>query len=300
MKAIQYNEYGGDEVLNLVEIDPPHAGQGQIRISVKAAGVNPLDWKLRAGVMHDFLPVDFPSGVGFEAAGVVDEVGDGVSDVAVGDRVFGFGRNVVAENAVLTTWSRMPDAMPFEIGAAMSTAVETSIRALNAVGAQAGETVLIDGAAGGVGSAAVQIARARGLTVIGTASAPKHDYLRDLGASPVAYGDGLAERVRTAAPHGVDLALDLVGAGNVPTLIEIVGEPSRVISIVDFTAPEYGAQFSPKADSNPASLVEGARLFETGALKLHIQQSFPIDQTAEALALSSQGHVTGKLVITVP
>jgi NADPH:quinone reductase-like Zn-dependent oxidoreductase len=300
MKAVQFNEYGGPEVLKIVEIDEPHAGPGQVRIAVKAAGVNPAEWKIRAGLFKDFMPVKFPSGVGFEGAGIVDEVGEGVSDVAVGDAVFGSGAGTAAEYAVLNYWARKPDDMPFDVAGGFSVASETAIRSLDYAGAKAGETVLICGAAGGVGSAAIQIARARGLTVIGTASAAKHDYLRDLGATPTTYEPGLAARVKELAPQGVDVALDLAGTGIIPELIEITGDASRVLSIVDFTAPEHGAQFTPTPQEHPErALAEAARLYSEGALRLQVEKTFPLAQIADAHALSAEGHVTGKLVIKV-
>lgn len=185
MKAIKFNEFGGPEVLELVEVDEPHAGPGQVRIAVRAAGVNPAEWKIRAGYFKDFMPVEFPAGVGFEASGMVDEVGEGVSGVAVGDAVFGAGIGTFADYAVLNYWTAKPDAMPFDVAGGMTVASETAIRSLDYVGAKAGETILISGAAGGVGSVAVQVAKARGITVIGTASEAKHDYLSGLGATPM-------------------------------------------------------------------------------------------------------------------
>lgn len=298
MKAVQFNEYGGPEVLKVVEIDEPHAGAGQIRIAVRAAGVNPAEWKIRAGLFKDFMPVEFPSGVGFEAAGIVDEVGEGVTDVAVGDAVFGAGTGTAAEHAVLNYWARKPDNMPFDVAGGFSIVSETAIRSLDYAGAKAGETVLVCGAAGGVGSVVIQIARARGMTVIGTASAAKHDYLRGLGAIPTTYEPGLADRVKELAPQGADAALDLAGAGNIPELIEMTGDPARVVSIVDFTAPEHGAQFTPTPQEHPErALAEAARLYSEGALNLRIEKTFPLAQIAEAHMLSAEGHVTGKLVI---
>jgi len=300
VKAVQFNAYGGPEVLKVVEIDEPHAGPGQVRIAVRAAGVNPAEWKIRAGYFREFMPVDLPSGVGFEAAGVVDEVGEGVTGVAIGDAVFGYGVGTVADFVVLTHWAHKPDSMPFEVAGGLSVVSETAIRSLDYAGAKAGDTVLICGAAGGVGSAAVQIARARGMTVIGTASAAKHDYLRGLGAIPTTYEPGLAARVQALAPQGVTVALDLAGAGIIPELIEITGDASRVLSIVDFTAPEHGAQFAPsRQDNAERALEEAARLYSDGALDLRIEKTFPMAQIGEAHALSAEGHVTGKLVITV-
>lgn len=300
MKAVQFSEYGEPEVLQVVEVDEPHAGPGQVRIAVRAAGVNPADWKIRAGHWREFRPITLPAGVGFEASGIVDEVGEGVSGVSVGDAVFGRGRATVAEYAVLTSWARKPDDLPFEVAGGLPSIVETATRILDQVGAKSGETLLVSGAAGGVGSAVIQFARHRGIAVIGTASAPKQDYLRGLGAIPTTYGPGLADRVRELAPGGVDAALDLAGSGIIPELIEIVGEPSRVLSITDFTAPQHGAQFSPDPQPHPErALAEAARLYSEGAFTLRLEQTFPLEQTAQAQKVSAEGHVTGKLVIVV-
>jgi NADPH:quinone reductase-like Zn-dependent oxidoreductase len=300
MKAVQFSEYGSPEVLQVVDVDEPHAGPGQVRIAVRAAGVNPSDWmKLRAGRWRD-RPIPLPSGVGVEGAGVVDEVGEGVIDVSIGDAVFGYGINTVAQYAVLIGWVRKPDDLPFEEAGGFSVVVETSTRILTQVGVKSGETLLVNGAAGGVGSAVIQFARYRGITVIGTASAPQHDYLRGLGAIPTTYGPGLVERVRKLAPAGVNAALDLAGSGVIPELIELVGDPSRVLSIADFTAPQHGAQVSFKAQKNPERvLAEAARLYSEGAFRVILEKTFPLAQTAEAHKLSAAGQVTGKLVITI-
>ncbi|MGB0748534.1 MAG: NADP-dependent oxidoreductase [Magnetospiraceae bacterium] len=300
MKAVQFSEYGGPEVLKLVETDAPHAGPGQIRVAVRTVGVNPAEWKIRAGYFQEFMPVEFPAGVGFEAAGIVDEVGEGVTDVAVGDAVFGHGPGALAEYTVLTYWAHKPEDMPFDVAGGLAVASETAIRALDYAGAKSGETVLICGAAGGVGTAAVQIARARGIKVIGTASAAKHDYLRELGAIPTTYEPGLADRVTSLAPQGIDAALDLAGAGIIPELVGLTGNALRVVSVVDFTAPEHGAVFTPTPQEHPErALEEAVRLYSEGALDLHIEKTFPMERIAEAHALSAEGHVTGKLVITV-
>lgn len=300
MKAVQFSEYGGPEVLNIVEADKPSPGPGQIRIAVRAAGVNPLDWKLRSGIFQEFMPLTLPSGVGFEASGIVDKIGEGVTGVAVGDAVFGPGRHTMAEYAILTSWAKKPEGMPFDVAGGLATVAETATRIIAQVGLRAGETVLVSGAAGGVGSAVIQFARHLGATVIGTASAPKHGYLRDLGAVPTTYGPGLADRVKALAPQGVDAALDLAGSGIVPRLIDIVGEPSRVLSISDFTAPEHGAQFSPDPQEHPErALAEAARLYTEGALVLHIEKVFPLEEVGEAQRLSATGHVTGKLIVSV-
>jgi NADPH:quinone reductase-like Zn-dependent oxidoreductase len=300
MKAVQFSEYGGPEVLQVVEVDEPHTGPGQVRIAVRAAGVNPSDWmKIRAGRWRD-ESIPLPSGVGVEGAGVVDEVGEGVADVSIGDAVFGYGINTVAQYAVLRNWGRKPGDLPFEQAGGFPVVVETATRILAQVGVKSGETLLVNGAAGGIGSAVIQFARHRGTTVIGTASAPKHDYLRGLGAIPTTYGPGLVERVRKLAPTGVNAALDLAGSGVIPELIELVGDPSRVLSIADFTAPQHGAQGSFEPQKNPErALAEAARLYSDGAFRVPLEKTFPLAQAAEAYELSAARHVTGKLVITI-
>ena len=243
MKAARFSQFGGPEVLEIVDLPDPHAGPGQVRIAVRAAGVNPSDWKKREGLMDEELPQT----LGYEAAGVVDEVGEGVTDVAVGDRVFGLSADgaAQAELAVLSFYAPIPASLDFAGAAALPAAVETATRALDQLGVSSGSTVLINGASGSVGSAAVQLAVARGARVIGTASPANHDYLRSLGAEPVAYGDGLADRVRALAPGGVDLALDVAGSGVLPELIELAGGAENVVTVADFAgAKEHGVRFS--------------------------------------------------------
>jgi len=300
MKAIQFSEYGGPEILRVVEVGEPHAGAGQVRIAVRAAGVNPSDWKDRAGDARDSEPVPLPSGVGFEASGVVDEVGVGVSNVAIGDAVFGYAAKAVAQYAVLSHWAHKPANVSFEVAGGLPVIAETASRCLEQLDVQSGETLLVSGAAGGIGSAVIQLACLRGISVIGTASASKHQYLRQLGAIPTTYGPGLEERVREIAPRGVDRALDLAGSGIVPELIEIVGDPARVLSAADLSAPQYGAKFCYGPPKNPEQVfAEVARLCSEGRFRLHVEQTFPLERTAEAQELSAKGHVTGELIISV-
>jgi NADPH:quinone reductase-like Zn-dependent oxidoreductase len=300
MKAVQFSEYGGPEVLHVVDVDEPHAGPGQVRIAVRAVGVNPSDWKRRAGQYRDFEEVTFPSGVGVEASGIVDEIGLGVSGVSVGDAIFGYGANTVAQFAVLTHWVHKPDDLSFDVAGGLPVIVETAMRALEEVGAKSGETLLVSGAAGGIGSAVVQFARLRGITVIGTASGQKHDYLRGLGAIPTTYGPGLVDRVRALAPEGVDAALDLVGSGIIQELIEIVGDPSRVLSVADFAAEQYGAKFSHGPPEDPEWILSDVSHFcSEGLFRLHVEQTFSLEQTAVAQDVSAKGHVTGKLIILI-
>ena len=298
MKAVQFAQYGGPEVLQLAEVEEPHAGPGQVRVAVRAAGVNAIDWKIRAGFLKEQRPQPLPAGVGLDASGVVDEVGTGVDDVKVGDAVFGTGSATYAERAVLTSWAAKPDELAFDEAAGYPVPVETAIRILDQVGVRDGQTLLVSGAAGGVGSAAVQIAVARGITVIGTAGPGNQDYLRSLGATPTTYGAGLGDRVRELAPGGVDAALDIAGSGVVAELIELTGEPSKVLSIADFSAPEHGAQVSTTSTNQAAAFAAAAALYEAGKFHLPVQQSFELSEAAEAHAASAAGHVTGRLVIS--
>jgi NADPH:quinone reductase-like Zn-dependent oxidoreductase len=300
MRAVQFAEYGGPDVLRVVEVDEPHTGAGQVRIAVRAAGVNGIDWKIRAGYMGGGTPLSKPSGTGMDAAGVVDEVGDGVSDVAVGDEVFGSGSATFAEYAVLSSWVAKPEGLSFEEAAGYPIPVETAIRILDQVGVQPGETLLVSGASGGVGSAVVQIARQRGINIIGTASERNQDYLRSLGAVPTTYGACLVDRVRDLAPDGVDAALDIAGSGVIPELIELTGEPYKVLSIADFSAPEQGAQVSTTSTDAAGAMAEAARLFTEGTFSLPVEQTFPLEAAVEAHAASEAGHVAGRLVVTVP
>ncbi|WP_274910955.1 NADP-dependent oxidoreductase [Streptomyces sp. WZ-12] len=299
MKAARFHQFGGPEVLEIVELPDPHPGPGQVRIAVRAAGVSPSDWKKRRGLMDEGLPQT----LGYEAAGVVDELGEGVADVAVGDRVFGFSAEgaAQAELAVLSHYAPIPQSLGFADAAALPAAIETATRALDQLGVASGGTLLVNGASGSVGSAAVQLAAMRGARVIGTASPANHDYLRSLGAEPVAYGEGLAERVRALAPDGVGRALDVAGSGVLPELIELAGAPERVVTLADFAgAQEHGVRFS-RGDAGRAVhvLAEIGALIEAGRFALPVAQTFPLAEIAEAHRVSEDGHVRGKLVLLV-
>jgi NADPH:quinone reductase-like Zn-dependent oxidoreductase len=299
MKAVRYRRFGGPEVLEMVDLPDPHPGPGQVRIAVRAAGVNPSDWKKRKGLLDGQLPQT----LGHEAAGVVDELGDGVADVAVGDRVFGFCAEgaAQAELAVLSDYAPIPPSLDFAGAAALPAAIETATRALDQLGVGSGSTLLVNGASGSVGGAAVQLAVVRGARVIGTASPANHEYLRSLGAAPVAYGEGLAERVRALAPDGVDLALDVAGSGVLPELIALAGGPAHVVTVADFAgAREHGVRFS-SGDAGRAvyALAAIGQLIESGRFSLPVAQTFPLAEIAQAHRVSENGHVRGKLVLLV-
>lgn len=297
MKALQYSEHGGPEVLRVGEAPEPHAGPGQVRVRVRAAGVNALDGKLRLGLMGQDGPLDAPVVPGFEAAGVVDEVGEGVTGVGVGDDVFGLGSRTQAELAVLRVWAAKPASVDWSVAAGAGVAAETAIRVLDLLAVGPGSTVLVDGGAGGVGATAVQIAVSRGATVIASAGEDNQGYLREIGATPVRYGDGLAERVRAVAPDGLDAVFDVAGKTPLPTLVSLVPVPSQVVSIANFDVGDTGVRATGGGEGDPAAaLAEAARLLESSELVIKVQ-TFPLERAPEAAAISASGHGRGKLVL---
>ncbi len=297
MKKVMFAEFGGPDVLRLIDAEEPHAGPGQVRIAVRAAGVNPVDWRVREGQVLGAHPTVLPSGVGLDASGTVDEVGAGVEGVEVGDPVFGEGSSTYAEFAVLSAWAKMPEGLTFEEAAGYPSVVETALRLVREVGVLPGQTLLVSGASGGVGSAVLQIARERGITVIGTAGAANQDYLRGLGAIATTYGDGWTERVRKIGK--VDAALDLAGSGVIPELVELTGDPHKVISIADLGAPEFGVRFSGVAGSVPDALAEAAELISQGKLHIPVEKSYTLAEAAAAHIDSHAGHTRGRRVIVV-
>ena len=298
MRALQFSTYGGPEVLQWAEAPEPHAGPGQVRIAVRAASVNPIDWKAISGVMSGGKPMQGVGYLGYDAAGVVDEVGDGVTGVTVGDEVFGRGRSTQAEYAVLDSWAAKAPSVDWAVAAAAGVAGESSERGLRLLDVTAGDTLFVDGGAGGVGAVAVQLALARGAKVVASASEANHDYLREIGAPPVGYGAGVAERVRVAAGGPVDAVFDVAGKTPVEELISLVPEPSQVVSIANFTAGQAGARVTGGgADSHPMeALAEVADLLAQNKLVVKVQ-TFPFDRAAEAYRISQSGHVRGKLVL---
>jgi len=298
MRALQFTAYGGPEVLTWADAPVPHAGPGQIRIAVRAASVNPVDWKMLAGAMSGGQPLAGVGYLGRDAAGVVDEVGDGVAGVSVGDDVFGRGQGTQAESAVLDSWAAKPPSIDWAVAAAAGVAGETSERGLRLLGVRAGDTIFVDGGAGGVGAVAVQMAVARGARVIASAGQANQDYLREIGAIPVLYGEGVAARVGAAAGGRVDAVLDVAGKTSAEQLISLVSEPSQVLSIANFAAGQAGARVTGgSADSRPMqALAQVAELLAQNKLVIKVQ-TFPFDRAAEAYRVSLSGHVRGKLVL---
>lgn len=309
MRAVQFAEYGPPSVLRIADVPEPHAGPGEIRIAVRASSVAPGEVRMRSGALREVVPMVLPARTGYDAAGVVDEVGAGVSGVAVGDAVFGAtaltDRGANADHAVLTLWARKPDVWTWEEAAGATGGVETSVRVLDRLGVAAGHTVLVQGAAGGTGSVAVQVALARGATVIGTASEHNHDFLRSLGVTPTTYGPGLVERVRALAPSGVDAVFDCAG-GALPDLVAVAGDPARVVTIADLTAAAHGVHMSHTAPDSaigpgdpPAThaLAAAVDLAEQGRLRIPVAGAFPLADVAAAHELSETGHARGKIVL---
>ena len=298
MRALQFTVYGGPEVLTWADAPVPHAGPGQVRIAVRAASVNPIDWKLLTGAVGDGQALTGPGYLGYDAAGVVDEVGAEVTGVSVGDDVFGAGQDTQAEYAVLDAWTAKPPSIDWAVAAAAAVAGETSERGLRLLGVKAGDTLFVDGGAGGVGAVAVQVAVARGVRVIASASEANQDYLREIRAIPVRYGEGVAARVRAAADGPVDAVFDVAGKTTIEELISLVSEPSQVLSIANFTAGQAGARVTGGgADSRPMqALAEVAELLAQNKIVIKVQ-TYPFDRAAEAYRISQSGHVRGKLVL---
>ncbi len=298
MKAIVYGEYGGPDVLRLADVDEPHAGPGQVRLKVVAGGVNPVDYKIRNGWMPDMAPASWPAIPGLEAAGVVDEVGAGVTGVAVGDEVMApTVTGSYAEYALATDFAPKPAGLGWETAAALPVALETADRVLDTLGVTAGETLLVHGAAGAVGAFGVQLAVARDVTVIGTASPRNHDYLRSLGAIPVTYGDGLADRVRALAPQGVDAVFDVAGQNALDVSIELRGGTDRIVTITDLRAFDLGITFSGDSRRFGARLADHAQLVADDTLDVRIAASLALADADRAHELSETGHAGGKVIL---
>ena len=302
MKAALFCQYGGPQVLQIVDLPDPHPGPGQVRIVVHAAGISATDPKMRRGELN--FGRALPQTTGSDVAGVVDELGEGVSDVVLGDRVFGVSDTGAgaAELALLTFRAIIPPSLGFVDAAGLPVALETATRALDQLSVASGSTLFINGASGGIGSTAVQLAVARGARVIGAASAANQNYLSLLGAEPVTYGDGLVERVRALSPGGVDAALDVSGNGVLPQLIDLAGGAQNVVTLADFAgAKEHGVHFSNGFTDGPAfhSLAEVGELIQAGQFWLPVDKTFPLADIAEAHRISETGRVRGKLVLVI-
>ncbi|MER5219569.1 NADP-dependent oxidoreductase [Streptomyces flaveus] len=300
--AVQFSEYGTTEVLRVVDVPAPTPGPGQVRLAVRAAGVNPLDWKIMQGFMSQMMPLDLPAGLGYDIAGVVDQVGEGVTVFAVGDEVLGtsltpaYAQSAVADAAALVA---KPATVPWEVAGALAGSGGTAWTVLDRLKVTQGETLLIHAASGGVGTFTAQLAVARGARVIGTASESNHERLRSIGVLPVAYGERLADRVRAIAPEGVDAVLDASGRGEIPLSVELAGGPERVLTLVAFDAASLGVQVHTDGASGNGvrALQDILPLIEEGRLHVPVWRTYPLAEAAAALDLSRTGHVGGKIVL---
>ncbi|MFD0363517.1 NADP-dependent oxidoreductase [Nocardia sp. GCM10030253] len=302
MRAIAFDEFGGPDVLKVVDVPIPEPGEGEVRVAVRAAGVNPADWKIRSGALTFGDPV-FPQYPGGEVAGVVDAVGPSVTGVAVGDEVFGWARRGgYAEYALSGAVARKPAGLDWADAVALPVAVSTADTVLKSLRLKPGETLLINGAAGAVGSMAVQLAVADGVIVIGTASPANQDIVRALGATATTYGDGLADRVRALAPTGIDAVFDAAGHGVLPAAIELRGGTDRIVTIADPAAFELGVTFTSAGGApRPTALAQQvAERVAKGEFRLPgSARVFPFDQAAAAQQESETGRGPGKVVLLV-
>ncbi len=303
MRAQVINEYGGVEVLTLSEVPTPVPGGGEVRVRVAYVSLNPIEWKIRSGAFAAMLPMTFPIILGNEVSGVLDALGEGVEGFEVGDRVTGFVRGGGDAEYVVTTPDRLavvPEALSLRRAAVIPQGVETARRSLGLLKVAPGETVLINGAAGSVGSAAVQILVGQGVTVIGTASARNHDYLRSLGATPVEYGEGLLDHLAAVAPQGVDAALDCGAHGFVDQALAIL-PAERIITIADFSATAKGVQL---AGGDPLALYADSfqsvlPLAADGRFTTEVAAEFPLADLGSAQTMSETGQLRGKILVRV-
>jgi NADPH:quinone reductase-like Zn-dependent oxidoreductase len=301
-RAVRFDRYGGIDVLDVVDVPAPVPGPGQLLIRVKDAGINPGEAKIREGLLHERWPATFPSGQGSDLAGTVEQVGDGVEESAVGDQVIGFTDNRASQAELVVVDAEnvtaKPAGVPWPVAGALFVAGTTAYAAVRAVSAGSGDTVVVAGAAGGVGSITVQLAILAGATVIGLASEGNHAWLKGLGVIPVTYGDGVGERIAAAASGGVDAFIDLAG-GYVQLALDLGVEPDRIDTIVDFGAGQkYGVKTEgTAAAANAGVLAELAQLIDDRRLDVPIARVYPLDQVREAFRELEQGHTRGKIVL---
>jgi NADPH:quinone reductase-like Zn-dependent oxidoreductase len=299
--AVRFERYGPADVLKVVEVERPVPGPGQVLVRVKAAGINLGEAKIREGLFHERWPTTFPSGQGSDLAGIVEELGEGVKHVAVGDEVISFTDNRASHAALALVEQDYlvprPANVPWEQAGALFIAGTAAYAAVRAVALREGDTVVISAAAGGVGTIAVQLARRKGARVIGLASEPHHQWLADHGAIPVSYGEGVAERIRQAGP--IDAFIDGYGHGYVELALELGVRPERINTTVDFPAVEkHGVKFEGNAAAaNADVLAELARLIDEGQLEIPIANSYPLSDVQAAYRELESGHLLGKIVL---
>jgi NADPH:quinone reductase-like Zn-dependent oxidoreductase len=303
MKAVRFDQYGGVDVLEVREVEDPVAAPGQALVAVKAAGINPGEISIRDGRLHERWPASFPSGEGTDLAGVVQSVGDGVTAFAAGDEVLGWTeeRASHAELVVVPAdqLTAKPASVSWEVAGSLFVVGMAAYASVQAVAPQVGETVVVSAAAGGVGSAAVQLARRTGATVIGLAGEHNHDWLRRHDIVPVRYGDGQADRIREAAGGKIDAFIDTFGGGYVDLAIELGGAPERINTIIDYEAVQrLGVQAQgTHAIASATLLARLAALVADGSLEIPIARTFPLDQVRDAFRALADRHTHGKIVL---
>lgn len=301
--AVRFDRYGDVDVLRIVEVARTAPGAGQALVRVKAAGINPGEAAIRQGVVHDRWPATFPSGQGSDLAGVIEELGDGVEGFTVGDEVIGFTHDRASHAELVTVdaghLTRRPPGVPWDVAGALFVAGTTAYAAVRAVAPTRGDTLVVSGAAGGVGTIAVQLAAEAGAKVIGLASEPHHGWLRDHGVVPVTYGDDVADRIGAASDGTVDALIDTFGGGYVDLAISLGVAPERIDTIMDWAA---AARYGTKTDGNMAGasaevLAELARLVDEGRLDVPIARTYPLAAVKDAYRELEQRHTLGKIVL---
>jgi NADPH:quinone reductase-like Zn-dependent oxidoreductase len=302
-QAVRFERYGDVDVLQVVEVPRPVPRPGQVVVRVRAAGINPGEAAIRAGLLHERWPATFPSGQGSDLAGVVDEVGEGVTGVAVGDEVIGFTHERASHAELVAVdadhLAPRPPGVPWEVAGGLFVAGATAHAAVGAVGPDKGDTVVVSAAAGGVGTIAVQLAHLAGASVVGLASPAHHDWLLDHGVVPVTYGDGVEDRIRDATGGRVDALIDTFGSGYVDLAVALGVAPDRIDTIVDWAAAR---QHGVKTDGNiagarPEVLTELAGLIESGRLDVPIARTYPLAEVREAFRELERRHTLGKIVL---
>ncbi|WP_299038632.1 NADP-dependent oxidoreductase [uncultured Pseudokineococcus sp.] len=302
---MSYDAYGDLEVLHLSDLPDPKLAPSAVLVEVRSASVNPVDWKLMGGGLDGLMDVVFPVVPGWDAAGVVVATGPDVPELAVGDEVLTYARKDLVQGGTYAeklavpavSVARKPAAMSWDEAGGLPLAGLTALRMVELLEVGSDDVVLVHGASGGVGHLAVQIAAALGARVVGTASERNHDFLRDLGAEPVVYGEGLEDRVRALAPEGATVVLDTVG-GVLEQTLAVLAEDGRHASITDPTVEEHGGRWV-WVRPDAAALGRLTAVVERGQLRVEVQQSFPLEQTADAVRLSQGGHVRGKVALRV-
>jgi NADPH:quinone reductase-like Zn-dependent oxidoreductase len=303
--AVRFDNYGGPDVLQVVDVPRPTPGPGQVVVRVKAAGINPGEGKIRDGALHERWPATFPSGQGSDLAGVIEELSEPTNGFSVGDEVIGFTHDrssqaeLVAVDADHLTYR--PAEVPWDVAGSLFVVGTTAYAVVRAVSAGPGDTVVVSGAAGGVGSLTVQLAKRAGATVLGLASEPNHEWLRDHGVIPVTYGEGVAERLNVAANGPIDAFIDLVGGDYVQIALDLGVKPDRIDTIANFQAKaRYGVKIEGNNDAASADvLAQLAALIADGQLEMPIAQVFPLAQVADAYRELELGHTRGKIVLTL-